>query len=82
MSMDIARHVISSFRKKPDTEALSHREQEVLKKLCDGGSYKMIADDLFVDINTVKFHIRNIYRKLEVHSKGEAISKAFREGLN
>lgn len=82
MSMDIARRVIHSFHKTGSAEPLSAREHEVLKKLCAGNSYKMIAGDLFVDINTVKFHIRNIYRKLEVHSKGEAISKAFREGLN
>jgi len=82
MSMEIARLVVNSF--KPETtlpDALTARETEVLRKLCQGHSYKMIAGDLFVDINTVKFHIRNIYRKLEVNSKGEAISKALREKL-
>jgi len=82
MSMDIARLVVHSFQpeKIPDT-GLTAREKEVLTKLCEGSSYQMIADALFVDVNTVKFHIRNIYRKLEVSSKGEAISKAIRQGL-
>ena len=82
MSMEIARLVVTSF--KPDSrpkEPLTAREREVLQKMCDGMGYKMIAEELFVDINTVKFHIRNIYRKLEVNSKGEAIAKAIRERL-
>ena len=81
MSMEIARLVISSFRKETTSSDLTSREKEVLKKLCEGSSYKIIADDLFIDLNTVKFHIRNIYRKLEVHSKGEAIAKAMKENL-
>jgi DNA-binding NarL/FixJ family response regulator len=81
MSMDIARMVINSFKQVQQSNPLTEREKEVLKLLCDGQSYKMIAGDLFVDINTVKFHIRNIYRKLEVNSKGEAIAKALRENL-
>jgi DNA-binding NarL/FixJ family response regulator len=83
MSMDIARLVVNSFRKDIHiSNSLTSRESEILKKLCDGSSYKQIADDLFIDLNTVKFHIRNIYRKLEVNSKGEAIAKAVRENLN
>ena len=82
MNMDIARLVVNSF--KPEIakdNPLTEREKEVLRNLCDGKSYKMIAGELFVDINTVKFHIRNIYRKLEVNSKGEAIIKALKEHL-
>lgn len=83
MSMDIARMVVNSF--KPDNSAtpssLTNRERETLAKLCEGHSYKRIAEELFIDINTVKFHIRNIYRKLEVTSKGEAISRAMRDKL-
>ncbi|KAA3616977.1 MAG: DNA-binding response regulator [Calditrichaeota bacterium] len=81
MSMDIARMVVGSFKKETHTSDLTTREKDVLKNLCDGFSYKKIADELFVDLNTVKFHIRNIYRKLEVHSKGEAIAKAMKENL-
>ena len=60
---------------------LTNREKEVLKNLCDGYSYKKISEELFIDINTVKFHIRNIYHKLEVNSKGEAIAKAMKNNL-
>ena len=82
MNMDIARLVVNSFKPEQNKEnPLTEREKDVLRNLCDGKSYKMIAGDLFVDINTVKFHIRNIYRKLEVNSKGEAIIKALKENL-
>jgi DNA-binding NarL/FixJ family response regulator len=81
MSMDIARLVVNSFHKEIHPNILTARENEILKSLCDGGSYKKIAENLFIDLNTVKFHIRNIYRKLEVNSKGEAIAKAMRENL-
>ena len=82
MSMDIARMVINSFKTETKKEnPLTPREKEVLSKLCDGDSYKLISDNLSVDINTIKFHIRNIYRKLEVTSKGEAIAKALKENL-
>lgn len=81
MSMDIARLVVGSFRKETQLSALTSRETEILKKLCNGSSYKKIATELFIDLNTVKFHIRNIYRKLEVNSKGEAIAKAMKENL-
>jgi DNA-binding NarL/FixJ family response regulator len=81
MSMDIARLVVGSFKTQRVENDLTSREREVLKNLCAGGSYKKIADVLFIDLNTVKFHIRNIYHKLEVHSKGEAIAKAMKENL-
>lgn len=81
MSMEIARLVVSSFKREKPLSELTVREKDVLKKLCDGFSYKKIADELFVDLNTIKFHIRNIYHKLEVHSKGEAIAKAMKDNL-
>jgi len=81
MSMDIARLVVGSFKKETSSSDLTSREREVLKNLCDGSSYKKIANELFIDLNTVKFHIRNIYHKLEVHSKGAAIAKAMKENL-
>ncbi len=82
MSMDIARLVVGSFRKETHSNSLTNRESEILKNLCSGSSYKKIAAELFIDLNTVKFHIRNIYRKLEVNSKGEAIAKAMKENLS
>lgn len=80
MSTRIARMVVQSFQVAPQT-TLTQRETEVLTHLCMGKSYKMIADDLFISEETVRRHIKNIYRKLEVHSKSEAVAKAFKEKL-
>lgn len=80
MSTRIARLVVESFKVTPQT-SLTQRETEVLTHLCKGKSYKMIADDLFISEETVRRHIKNIYRKLEVHSKSEAVAKAFKEKL-
>lgn len=76
MSMPIARMVTRSFHKNPPLAPLSPREQEVLKKLCEGKSYQAIANDLFISKTTVKFHIKNIYHKLHVSNKAEAVGKA------
>lgn len=80
MSTQIARMVIGSFKVKPSAD-LTQRETEVLSNLCEGKSYKMIADTLFISEETVRRHIKNIYKKLEVHSKSEAVAKAIREKL-
>ncbi len=80
MSTRIARMVVQSFQITPQT-SLTARETEVLTHLCKGKSYKMIADSLFISEETVRRHIKNIYRKLEVHSKSEAVAKAFKEKL-
>jgi DNA-binding NarL/FixJ family response regulator len=77
MSTNIARMVVSSFHRNRQSP-LSNRELEVLELLASGKSYSTIADQLFVDKETVKSHIKNIYLKLEVHSKAEAIEKAKR----
>ena len=57
---------------------LSSREKEILKCLVEGMSYKMIADSCFISADTVNGHIKNIYKKLQVHSKGEAVAKAIK----
>lgn len=75
MSTNIARMVVSSFHKNRQSP-LTARELEVLELLSSGKSYSTIADQLFVDKETIKSHIKNIYLKLEVHSKAEAIEKA------
>ena len=80
MSASIARRVIHSFRS-PVKSPLSERETEVLKRLCKGENYKTIADAIFVSSNTVKAHIKSIYRKLHVNSRGEAVSKAYKDRL-
>ena len=80
MSTQIARMVIGSFKVQPSAQ-LTQRETEVLSNLCDGKSYRMIAESLFISEETVRRHIKNIYKKLEVHSKSEAVAKAIREKL-
>lgn len=80
MSREIARRVVASFRRSAESP-LSARETEVLAHLCDGHSYARIAKALFVSEETVHFHIKNIYRKLEVHSKSAAVARALRDRL-
>ena len=65
----------------PPTPRLSPRELDVLRCLCEGRSYKQVADDLGVSIDTVRTHIRRLYRSLRVHSVSEAVSRALREKL-
>lgn len=60
---------------------LSDREKEVLQSLVDGNSYKMVAAEMQISIDTVRSHIRNIYEKLHVNSKSEAVAKAIRHKL-
>jgi DNA-binding NarL/FixJ family response regulator len=80
MSTNIARMVVSSFQKNRNSP-LTPRETEVLELLAKGKSYSSIAEQLFVDKETIRTHIKNIYWKLEVHSKAEAIEKALKNKL-
>jgi DNA-binding NarL/FixJ family response regulator len=80
MSTNIARRIVTSFRASPDPN-LTSRETEVLSQLCKGKSYKMIAGSLVISEETIHFHIKNIYRKLQVHSKSEAVAKAIKQKL-
>ncbi len=75
MSAGIARLVIKSFQKNINTP-LSKRETEVLEGISEGKSRSKIAKELFVDLETVKTHIKNIYNKLNVNSKEEALKVA------
>lgn len=75
MSAHIARMVISSFQR-AEASPLTRRETEVLEQIATGKSRKRIADELFIDLETVKSHIKNIYHKLDVHSKADAIKTA------
>ncbi|WP_299243858.1 response regulator transcription factor [uncultured Aquimarina sp.] len=72
MSTIISRMVIESFQDH-DFKELTKRENEILKLLTKGKSYSTIAEKLYVSRNTVKYHIRNIYEKLNVYCKDEAI---------
>jgi len=80
MSPSIARHVIQTFsaldNSSADSENLTSREKEVLRLLVKGSSYKLVAFDLNIAIDTVRSHIKNIYDKLQVNSKSEAVAKA------
>lgn len=83
MSPSIARLVIENMRNARATQGynLSDREKEILRSLALGNSFKMIAADLGISLETVRTHIKKIYEKLHVHSQVEAVSKAFQEKL-
>ncbi len=78
MSPGIARLVVQSFQKATESP-LTKRETAVLEQIANGKSRSVIAKELFVDLETVKTHIKNIYIKLDVHSRSEAI-KAAKDG--
>ncbi len=85
MSPEVARRVLRLFRefRPPDTAAyrLTPQEHELLRLLVDGHHKKTAAAEMGISVNTVSFHLKNIYVKLEVHSKTEAVAKALRERL-
>ena len=86
MTPAIATKVLRMFKnnlsaKKDESFNLSIREKEILKHLVEGLSYKMIADACFISLETVSGHMKNIYKKLQVHSKGEAVAKAIKGNI-
>jgi DNA-binding NarL/FixJ family response regulator len=85
MSGNIARMVVESFRKSTGIQENEHlltaRETEVLHLIAKGKSYKEIADTLFVHLETIKTHIKNIYSKLQVNNKVAAIEKGIRQKI-
>jgi DNA-binding NarL/FixJ family response regulator len=86
MSASIVKKVITFFNQKQGANAsneytLSQRELAILKCLVNGDSYKMIADNCNISIGTVRSHICNIYKKLHINSKSEAVAKAIKEKL-
>jgi DNA-binding NarL/FixJ family response regulator len=83
MSPAVARLVLESMHKKNQASdyGLTQREKEVLLSLSKGNSFKMIAAEYIISIDTVRAHIKKIYEKLQVHSQTEAVSKAINEGL-
>jgi DNA-binding NarL/FixJ family response regulator len=83
MSPEVARRVVEHFqrgRPRPDYDLTPH-ESRLLRLLCNGHNYKSAAVELGVTVNTIAFHMRHIYEKLQVHSKSEAVARAFRDGL-
>ena len=85
MSPEIARKVVELFRRTAPpvalAEALTHQETQLLRLLAEGCSYQTAGGELGVSINTVRNYIRNVYEKLQVHTKSAAVSKAMRAGL-
>jgi len=84
MNSHIAKKVLNMFRDqnvKSNGYSLSEREKEILSLLIEGLSKKHIAEKIFLSHHTVDSHLRNIYAKLEVHSRSSAISKAIKEKL-
>jgi DNA-binding NarL/FixJ family response regulator len=87
MSSHIARQVIKRFQQNkinlPENSDydLTLREKEVLRLLTEGNNYQEIADKLFISVDTVRHHIRNIYKKLHVHSQTEAVATALRKKI-
>ncbi|MGH7491024.1 MAG: response regulator [bacterium] len=81
MSPKIARLVVGSFQDRLDAPPLTSRQKEILRRLREGKSYRVIGEELFISENTVKCHIKKIYELLHVHTQAEAVAKAFEKRL-
>ncbi len=85
MSPEIARKVVELFRRNTPPvaldDALAPQEVHLLRLLAEGCSYQVAGHQLGITINTVRNYIRNVYEKLQVHTKSAAVSKAMRAGL-
>ena len=85
MSPEVARRVVRLFKTVSPPDRASYRltpqETQLLKLLVEGHNYKTAAAELGLSVHTVSFHMRNIYSKLQVHSKSEAVAKALRDRL-
>ena len=85
MSPEVARRVVRLFKdvRPPDRASyrLTPQETQLLKLLVEGYNYKTAAAELALSVHTVSFHMRNIYSKLQVHSKSEAVAKALRHRI-
>jgi DNA-binding NarL/FixJ family response regulator len=85
MSPEVARKVVGLFRQVRPPDRTEHdltpHELRVLKMFAEGHNYRTAAAELGVTVNTIAFHVKQIYGKLEVHSKSEAVVKAIKNGL-
>ena len=84
MNARVARKVMQYFQELPKTKTdyhLTPREKEILNRLVEGDSNKMIAKQLFISEQTVPNHIRHIYEKMQVHTRAEAVTKFFRDKI-
>lgn len=80
MSSRIARMVIDNFHVNPNSP-LTRRETEILQLISEGKTYTQISEELFISKETSKTHIKNIYSKLQVNSRAEALAKANQDKL-
>lgn len=78
LSPTVARRLVEHFSPKRKTAELTPKESQLVQCLADGLSYKLAADQLSVSVNTVLFHIRNLYKKLGVNSKSEVVAMRLR----
>ena len=85
MSPEIARRVMELFRQNPPPKQVEYdltpHESRLLKMLVEGHNYKTAAATLGLSVNTISFHMRHIYEKLQVHSKSEAVAKALKHRI-
>jgi len=87
MTPSVARKVISSFQKKPlksfngKTIELSEREEQILALMAKGKSYSEIANEIFLSLDGVTYHIRHIYEKLHVHTRAEAVAEGLKKRI-
>jgi DNA-binding NarL/FixJ family response regulator len=85
MSPEVARRVVQLFQKFQPPDAADYRltptEMRLLRLLAEGHHYKTAAAEMGISINTVSYHMRSVYQKLQVHSKSEAVAKALRDRL-
>jgi len=78
MSPSIARKIANYYAPKTtSSHQLTDRQLEIIDKIVEGKSYKMVASELYISIDTVRSHIKNIYNTLNINSKGELIRKSF-----
>lgn len=84
MSPSVAKLVVANMHSSTSQKNkydLTAREKEILTSLSEGSSYKIIAEKYFISLDTVRSHLKNIYKKLHVHSQTEAVAKALNERI-
>lgn len=81
MTPSIARKVILSFQQQPKGEELTEKEKQILTLMGQGLSYTSIAESMFLSVDGVYYHIRHIYEKLHVHSRGEAVAQGLKRRI-
>ena len=81
MTPEVARKVITAFQRSDEQIRLTEREMNILELMAQGKSYAIIAGDVHLSLDGVYYHIRHIYEKLHVHSRGEAVAKGIKKRL-